>query len=818
MRFLLIFFIIISAFCYTAHSSTNQGRITGSLIDSLTSKPIPFVTVSLNTADGKTITGTLAGDDGTFTIENVVFGTYQLALTLVGYRSKKIVSLTISPEKPAVHVGTILLIPEPKLLSEVKVVGQKALVERKNGHIVYNAERDASTSGGTAADVLRKTPMVTVEPDGNLTMRGSSSIKVLVNGKPSAIMASNLADAIKQMPASIIKSVEVITNPGAKYDAEGVAGVINIITKKALTGKSGQVTLAGGNLNSSVGINLNLQGDKLGVNVVLNGNQKKGFDASEGTRTTLLNDQPVNVLKQTYANKSSDFGEYSVVSLDYDPDSLNRINLSATFSGGKARTNSSLFSRLMNVDGTIEQEYNRNIQVRSPTANTEYNLSWMRTYQKSGREFSVLTQYSRMPGNPGYTVVQTPVLAEVPDYLERSQSKIKHNEYTFQTDYIDPFMLPIRQDTLSITLETGLKGVSRKTGTLSTVEQAMTGKESDYQIAPDRSAELNYGQRILAGYLSLRVETGNQWALTLGGRYEHTQISSDNLSVQTQFKGNYHNLIPTVNLSKTINEKHTIEASYTQRISRPQIEYLNPFKNYSDSKNVSVGNPDLQAELAHATELTYSMYDDKGTSLSTTLYWRQTNNAIEWLKKVNTEGVALSTPQNIGQEARFGGSWYLSFLPAKDLTVTVNNDLSYNSLVSPSLSQRNSGWLNSGGLVISYKLPKDWYLEGSWYYTTGWLYIQSRYKGYTYLNLTGKKEFMQKKAALTLRLGNPFKKYIILTGHSKAPTYVSDGNNAYVYQSFNLSFSYKFGHVGVKEGKKNKKIINDDKKQASKRG
>lgn len=815
MRFLFIFFIITGTFHYAAYSSTSQGRITGSIIDSLTSKPLPFVTISLNTSDGKVVTGTVAGEDGTFAIDKVTFGTYQLVLTLVGYRSKKLVALTLSAERSELNIGHIQLSSETKLLSEVKVVGQKPLIERRNGHLIYNAENDQTTVGGTAADVLRKTPMLTVEPNGSLKMRGSSSIKVLVNGKPSAIMASNLAEAIKQMPASMIKSVEVITNPGAKYDAEGLAGVINIITKKALVGESGMVTLAGGNLNRSLGANLSMQDGKFGMNIAINGNQKQSFEAFDGKRTTLLNDQPVNLLSQTNSHKDTNFGEYGTLSLDYDPDSLNRINLSATFSGGKAKNNSHIFSRLMNIDGTAEQEYRRDIQSVSPTANTEYNLSWTRNYQKSGREFSVLTQYNRMPGNSGYSVIQTPLTSDLPEYLERSQSSSMHNEYTLQTDYTDPFTLPMKHDTLSIMIETGFKAINRKTGTMSTVEQSETGKETDYQVAPARSAELLYGQRILAGYLSLRVETDNEWALTLGGRYEHTQISSDNVSDQSQFKGNYHNLIPTINLSKTIKEKHTIEASYTQRIARPQIDDLNPFKNYSDSKNVSVGNPDLKAELAHTIGLTYSMYTDKGTSLNTNFYWRQTNNSIAWWKEVGTDGVALTTPKNIGRNASFGISGYVSFSPIKEFTVTVNNDLSYNLLISPSLNQRNSGWISVGGLVLSYKLPKDWFLGGSYAYTTGWLFIQSRYKG---LSLTGKKEFLNKKATLSLTLDSPFTKYTKLSGGSKADTYYSNATSSSMYQAYNLSFSYKFGHVSVKEGRRNKKIVNDDKKQGTKKG
>ncbi|OIN56126.1 outer membrane beta-barrel family protein [Arsenicibacter rosenii] len=813
MKLFFTTLILFSTFVALAQSSsTTTGRITGSLVDSVSTKPVPFATVALQTLDGKLVTGVTSDEKGAFSIEKITFGTYQLTFTFVGYRSKKLPAVTLSADKAVVNIGTVLLTADTKSLSEVNVVGQKALVEDKGDRLVFNAEKDATITGGTAADVLRKVPMLTVDLDGNLKMRGSGNIKILVNGKPSSIMARNPAEAIKQMPANIIKSVEVITSPGAKYDAEGAAGVINIITKKALQGTNGTVNLTGGDLNRSVGGNINVRGKKLGLAMSMNAYQYRNIGDNNSRRTALVDGKPTSILEQSSSRDNIGTGGYGEMSLDYDPDSLNRISLSANAWGGNFPMNSSLFSQLRTVDGAIVQDFKRDIQFRNPYGNTEFNLGWTRNYKKPGREFSVLSQYSRMPDNYYYTIVQTPRLSEVPTYLERSKNVSSNNEYTFQTDYIHPFTSYTKHDTLTFKWEMGVKAINRDISSTFTIDQSTTGKESDYALDPNRSNEFAYTQRVLSGYSSFRMDTKKKWGLSAGARFEQTQINGDFVSTQTQFKSSYHNLIPSLNLSKTFKEKHTIKASYTQRISRPLIWYLNPFKNYSDPKNVQTGNPYLSPELTHATEIAYSTYGKEGSSFNAALFWRQTNNSIEWLSTVDAQGVALTTPQNIGRSAGYGGNFNISLQPNKKVNISLNADLSYNSLYSPALNQRNQGWIWGTSPNFSYKFPKEWMIQASGYYGSGWVSLQGRSSGWYYYSVSAKKDFRDKKATLTLNLNNPFNRTVRTTGDQFAPTFISQNWSNFVNRSVRLTFSYKFGSMNAGNSKQSKKISNDDSK------
>ncbi|GAB4031293.1 TonB-dependent receptor domain-containing protein [Spirosoma gilvum] len=804
-----LFLILLYLSPCLSFSQSSSGQIRGILNDSLTAKPVPFATVALKTADNKLVTGTTTKENGGFHFETVAVGAYKLEISFVGYRTKTLEGIRLTTEQSRIDLGQIKLVADTRDLKEVAVVGQKALVEDKGDRLVYNAEKDATNTGGTAADVLRKVPMLTVDLDGNLKMRGSGNIKVLVNGKPSSIMARNLADALKQMPANSIKSVEVITSPGAKYDAEGSAGVINIITRKAIQGTNGTVNLTGGNLNRSIGGNLTVKGKKLGVALSLNGYQFRGIGETNSTRTALANGVPTSILTQSTFRDNTGTGGYGEMSVDYDPDTTNRISFSANAWGGAFPNNSTLDSRLTDTQGNIVQAYHRDIRFRNPFGNTEFNLGWTKSFKKPGQEFSVLTQYARMPDNYYYTIRQTGIESTIPTYLERSTNLSRNNEYTLQTDYVHPLTARTKHDTLSVKLEAGAKTILRNIGSEYVIEQATTGLEQDYTIDPNRTNEFTYSQRVTSGYMSLKMDSKRKWNLTAGVRLENTSIQGDFVTTQSRFTNQYQNLIPSFTLAKTFHTKHTVKVSYTQRISRPMIWYLNPYKNYSDPKNVQTGNPFLNPELTHATELSYSTFGKEGSSFNAALFWRQTNNSIEWLSTVDAQGAALSSPQNIGRNASYGANMNFTLQPNKQINISLNTDLTYVDLTSVALNQRTSGWVWSVGPNASYKLPKDFTVQANGYVNSGWISLQSRNSGWYYYGLSAKKEFMDKKITLTLNLNNPFNRSNRQTGEQFAPTFTAQNTSLFVNRSVRLTLSYKFGQMSS-GGKQSKKISNDD--------
>lgn len=786
--------------------ATHNGKITGSLADSTTAKSVPFATVALMNGQ-KLITGTTTDEAGTFVLSTIPQGAYTLALSFVGYRTKT-VPVTISSERPSIQLGTISIAPEGKTLGEVTVAGQKALVEDKGDRLVYNAEKDISNAGGTAADVLRKVPTLSVDLDGNVQMRGNGNIKVLINGKPSAMMARNLADALRQMPANVIKSIEVITSPGAKYDAEGSAGVINIITKKALQGFNGSANVTAGNMNRSIGTNLNLKKKKIGFSLSANGYQFRNLRESQTRRTSLDGaGQPLSILTQTSKADNTGTGGYGEMSFDYDPDSTNHINLSANVWGGYYPNNNSVMNRLTNPVGEELQAFRNDIRFSNPYGNGQLDLGYTKTFRKPGQEFSFLSQFSRMPDNYFYDTDRY-AASEVLTYRQHSTNYSSNKEYTFQTDYTHPFTIKGRKDTTNIKLEVGLKGIIRDIGSEYRVTESLNGS-SPFVLDSTQSNDFNYIQKVYSGYTSLRLDTKTKWNLTVGARFEHTDINGDFVTTKTKLVSQYSNLIPSVTLSKAI-KTHTLKISYNQRIQRPMIWLLNPWMNQSDPQNIQTGNPYLNPELSHATELSYSVNTKKGTSINSAIYWRQTNNAIDYISTVDASGVSTGKPQNIAQRKAYGLNVNINSQPIKNWTINGGGDIRYVDLASPALGQSNNGVVWSVNMNTSYKLPQNYTVQANGNYNSGWISLQGTNTGFYWHSISMKREMMNKQASLTLGINNPFIGTIVQRNSQSAPTFESESQFYFVRRSVRLTFEWRFGQMNAGGGKKGKKISNDD--------
>lgn len=783
----------------------SQGRILGVLVDSLNEKPIPGVTVTLK-QNTLTVSTTTTSESGAFTLQHVVYGTYALTITSVGYGSR-LVEVALSADKPAVSLGTIALAQEGKQLGNVTVTSQKALLEDKGDRLVYNAEKDISNAGGTAADVLRKVPTLTVDLDGNVQMRGNSNIKVLVNGKPSAMMARNLADALRQMPASVIKSVEVITSPGAKYDAEGAAGVINIITKKGLQGFNGSVNATAGNLNRALGTSLNLRKKKVGFSLSANMYQYRNINEQSSLRTTLVDGQPANILSRSSRADNTGTGGYGELSFDYDPDSSSHINLSGNVWGGDYPFHTTVHNRVTDPSGAVLQAFRNESRFKNPYGNGQFDLGYTRTLKKQGQEFSLLGQFSRMPDNYFYTTDRYDDNGII--YSDQSTNYSRNKEYTVQTDYVHPFTLKGRRDTSNLKMEVGGKTIIRDIGSEYRVQISADGKDP-LEPAPSQSNDFDYVQRVYSGYTSLNFSDKHKWNINAGARLEYTDIEGDFKTTATRIRSDYSNLIPSLTVSKGI-DKHTLKVSYTQRITRPLIWYLNPWLNQSDPKNITTGNPDLEPELNHATELSFSTRTPKGTSINSTLYWRLTDNAIEYISRVNASGVSLSRPENIAHRTAYGMNTNVTAQPLKGWSLNGSADVRYMDIYSKALQQQKNGIVWNTNLNTTYKLPRDFTLQANGGVGSGWINLQRTTTTHWYwYGLSAKRQFLEKKATLTLSVNNPFARGVVQKSIESSSTYQTESQNFFVNRSVRLTFEWRFGQMSTGSGKQGKKIKNDD--------
>ncbi|MCY7356241.1 MAG: TonB-dependent receptor, partial [Rudanella sp.] len=591
-----------------ATSTPDSSNISGSVVDSVSRKPVEFATIALLGLSNSTpIAGDLTDATGRFSFNKVAPGRYRLRITFIGYEDRTSDALVLTQADNDLNLPPLLLRTVSQTLSEVTVTARRDLIEDKEDRVVYNAGNDPTNAGGTAIDVMKKVPMLTVDPDGSIQLKGSSSIKVLINNKPSSIMARSISEALQMIPAEAIKSVEVITAPSAKYDGEGTAGIINIITRSRLQGLVGGGTGTTGNRTHNLGANLNMKQGKMGLTAYGGGNMTLNDGGSASVRRSLLANQSVSELRQNSSNRSVNQSGYGSFNLDYDLDSTNQVGFDGSFSSG-SRTGSSI--RDTRYEGTqARQPFRRYSDNSGDNSNYDVNLNYTRLFKRPEQEFTFLTQLNNSDNDSRYALDQF-ILPENEfiNYREKNTNRSQTTEWTVQTDYSHPFKKGKK------TLEVGAKSIRRNVESDFSLQNAKSDSTA-FVDDPRRANQFDYRQWVVASYASFRIITTKRWSYTLGGRYEFTDIDANFVSNKTTFQDQYHILLPNVAVSKRFRNNQRVRLSYNQRIQRPNIFFLNPFINSNDPKNLTFGNPYLDPERAHSMEFTYSVYTKKGFSI-----------------------------------------------------------------------------------------------------------------------------------------------------------------------------------------------------------
>ena len=678
-----------------------------------------------------------------------------------------------------------------KQLKEVKIAGKKPLIQNKGDKIIYNASSDISNKAGSAADVLRKAPMLTVTADGELRMRGSAIIKVLVNGMPSAVLAKNLKEALKIIPAHTIASIEVITNPSAKYEAEGAAGVINIITKKKVRGTSGNLNLSGGNLERTAGGGVSTAIGKFNFDLSLNASREKERTTSDLSRRSLKDKEEIGMLVQQTDALQYSKGTYGDLSTEYHPDSSQKIGLAVSFWGGSWPGSNKLYSSYNSRQGITA--YNQTSDQKGKFGNTDLSLNYQKKYKKPGQELQLIGQYSHTFDNSNYQTDQFHLSGQH-YFREQSPNKSNNRDFNFQADYAQPLGRSGKQ-----LLETGVRFSSNNASSAYKVFNNQNNPGSPVLVEdPSRSDVLDYYQRIFAAYASLQLQTNNNWTFRPGVRYEGTSLGGSFQGPVPSFKANFSNLVPSLMISKEINEQHALKFNFSQRIRRPFIWDLNPYVNASDPKNLTFGNPRLRPEITRMLEAGHS-YIASGYSLNSSIYFSTNNNAIESMTTIDSLGISRTTSQNIASNQRLGANLNTTAEINKNWTVNAGAEYFHIRFKSPALNLHNAGGFYSLSLNTSYILPADYTIQFSGNYSNGYVTLQGKNSAdYTY-NLSLRKEFLNKKAGITLGINNPFRKTLLQRSYLHAPSFQSNTTSRYYNRSFTISFDWRFGTMRAGE-------------------
>jgi len=807
-------------------SEKGNGRITGYVQDAENKQPVEFATVALTLGSSdKPIDGTVCDEKGKFAITKLENGTYTVVISFIGYETQTISGIVISDSKQEASLGIIKLATSTKILSEVVVEGQKALIEEKVDRTVYNAENDQTARGGDATDVLKRVPMLAVDLDGNVSMRGSSNVRVLINNKPSTIMASSIADALKQIPADQIKSVEVITSPSAKYDAEGSAGIINIITKKnTLEGLTLSIDAGLGLRGSNLGLNGNYRRGKMGFSLGgwgrANYNVKGSFESNQRTTDNFDEDAVITTnLQKADTRNQGLFGNYTL-GWDYDINEKNSLAASARFGARNGKNYQDDLYTLITNGVDPETSSLRNVVSENLSNNVDINLSYLHTYEKPQREFSILGSYSRNNRENNFVNKFETENGVSTSKAFKNLNDSYDKEMTFQMDY----QTPISTNQM---FEIGVKDIMRTVFSdykyYNDPEGDGSFEESDNSTL---SNNLNYDQNIIGGYLSYTYSTKNNYSIKAGARYEYTTIDAYTLTDDDIEIPSYGALVPSINISKKLNNGKTIKAAYNRRIQRPSMRYLNPNIQAPNPYDISYGNPNLDPEYSNNYELSYSTFI-KSTSLNFSAFWRNTNNSIQDVRTVKTLTDSIqrveTTYQNIGQEDAVGMNIFANVMLGK-LTLSGGTDIYYSMLennlpVDPNnpddpnrqSNASNSGWIMSYRMFGSYDLGKGWGFQFFGFYRGRQVQLQGTQGGFGIYSLGLKRDFKNKKGSIGFGAENFFTNPFRIKSEVNSPLVQRNSVNEMYNMSFRVNVSYRIGKMSVDaKPRRRRSISNDD--------
>ncbi|MBC8152163.1 MAG: TonB-dependent receptor [Bacteroidetes bacterium] len=810
----------------TDNAPRGSARIAGIVLDSASGKPVEYASVALvSTTSNKPIDGTVCDDKGRFIINKVVTGDFRLLVSFVGYRNRIVTNVKIDRKGDDINVGIIKLASDVRTLNEVEVVGQTSLVEEKVDRMVYNAEKDITNKGGDATDVMRKVPMLSVDLDGNVSLRGNSNVRVLINNKPSTIVASSVADALKQIPADMIKTVEVITSPSAKYDAEGSAGIINIVTKKNnLQGFTLNLDSGVGNRGTNLGLNGNLRTGKMGFSLSGFGRAQYNVRGRYDNEQTTFGADNNNVTNRQSAETRNRgvFGQYTL-GWDYDISKTSAITASVRYG---ARNNYSFQDNLKTVTtrplSSFSSENTRNVNVTDLSGTVDVNLDYTRTFAKPQQELSLSTQYSRNNRTNNYIadLLDGASLATITGRL-RNDNDSYNQESTVQADYQSPI-------STNQQIEFGGKGIFRQVESQYRYLSAL-GDNGAYADSRPNNA-LNYDQNVTAGYLSYTYATKSKFTIKAGARYEYTTIDADTLSNRTDRVAsklaipNYGNLVPSINISKALKGGKTVKLAYNRRLQRPGIQFLNPNVNQSNPTQISEGNPNLAPELTDNFELSSSTYI-KTVFITASLFGRLTNNSIESVRDTISRSfgdvanpvlqrIIRTSYQNIGRQQAYGTNVFINATLFSKWQLGGGFDAYYayltNNSANPAFTARNSGLVVTGRLFTSLTLKNGWGVQGFSFIRGRQVQLQGYQGGFAFYSLGVKKDLKNKRGSFGLAGENFFNFPFTIKTELESVLFRQSSTTSLFNAGVRANFSYKFGKLTFDQPQRRKKSVNND--------
>lgn len=801
-KILLILFFSCSLSVLALAQNAPQPTITiqGTVIDSVANKPMGFVTVAMqNSKTHAGVKSSLTKDDGSFSIKAPAGTPYEIAFVFIGYKGK---TVPVTGNDGTVNVGKILLSASTGQLKEVAITAAKPLAKREVDRISYDVQADPESKSLSALDMMRKVPLLTVDGNDNIQLKGSGSYKILINGKESAMMAKNPSDILKSMPATNVEKIEVITTPPAKYDAEGLAGIINIITKK--NADQGYNIGVNGRYNSVFGPGFNINGTmkqgKFGMAMFAGFGKQKRQETTSGTTQNIFATN-TNINQGATNSQSGDF-HYLSAELSYEIDTLNLLTGSIDMFGNN-QDQGSLQNSLTDSLGITKQAYTLNNNNNGKFSALDLALNYQMGFKSSKDKLLTLSyKYSYSPNKQFNDNMYSERVfypeTTYPDFQQYNNAGNK--EHTVQLDYASPL-------TRQISVEAGAKAILRNNYSYYHVNDR-DPDNGNYVTNDTLTDNFNYQQNVYSVYNSYQLKF-DKWTGKAGLRLEHTDLN---------LGSDYNNLIPSVSIQRNF-KTSSLNFGFTQRIQRPGIFQLNPFVDKSNPLFVSTGNPELRPELNNTFELNYSNFAKNSINLG--LSYAFSNNSIQNVSSLQTviidgepQNVTYTTYENLGTNKTLGLNVNTSINFSKHLSLNLNGQVNYVWLTGTFGGHfyKNDGITGNAFGNLRYKFDNGFALGILGFFNSGGVTLQGESSTFIFNQYLVSKEFLNKKLTVSLVANNPYSKYNTFRTTTTTADFYQTSYNENYYRSFAIRFNFRFGKLNGDIKKNQHGIQNDDTK------
>lgn len=765
--------------CVSIISINAQNAITikGTVVDGNDGSPIPYATaVAKVPGTEEVLAGTTTNDDGQFALatdnKNVT-----IEISFIGYGKKLISEFTV--RDGVANLGKIQLQQNSESLNEVAVTAEKSTVEFKLDKRVFNVGKDISSTGMGALDVLNNVPSVNVDIEGQISLRGNTGVQILINGKPS-VLADEQSNALGTLTADMIESIEVITNPSAKYEAEGTSGIINIILKKEeKKGFNGSASVnTGWPHNHSVGVSLNQRTENFNFFTQFGGGYRSLPRYSESWNQSLEDNSLVESDGVSYRNEQF----YNItLGSDYYINDFNTITLSGNFAyeieSGPGETHFDIYDGL----GQLESSYDRVETTSATNPKYQYDLQYKKQFKNDEDHVLMFSTLGSFFGKDQESEFENQyTFGTEAGSGQLTETDFYQADYTFKLDYTNPI-------TDKLTLETGALYEINDVGNDYAVFSDDNGQ---WVLDSNFTNNFEYDQKVFGAYATGAYE-GEKWGVKVGLRAENTYLHTLLTTTDESNVQNYTNLFPTLHTSYKFTSRFSLQAGYSRRIFRPRLWDLNPFFNIQNNYNIRTGNPNLLPEYADSYELTGIMIFEKA-SLTASIYHLYTTDVVERVSYFQ-DNVTITTPQNVGTRNKTGFELNGKYAPAK--WFSVNGDFNYGYFTRTGTFEDQNFDFNgnqwSVKFTTKFKLPADIDLELTPNYQSSYKTVQGEVSGFAFADAGIRKKIWKGKAVINLGVRDIFASRIreSLVTQPTFESYSFSQRGRFI----TLGFSYSFG-------------------------